>query len=189
MKFRPLAALVALMLVPAVSVQTAEANVPPTFLLKWGSNGTADGQFNYPVGIAVDSVGNVYETDGDNHRIQKFSSDGTFLMKWGSRGTGDGQFNYPVGVALGPDGNVYVVDHFNHRIQVFTTAGMLIRKWGSQGSGDGRFSFPEGIGVDIDVHALSPLLLLRRHRTQILIRGPLCSQRPSCRLRNVRKFV
>ena len=55
-----------------------------TFITKWGSSGTGDGQFEYPTGIAVDSSGNVYVADTDNHRIQKFDSNGTFLTKWGS---------------------------------------------------------------------------------------------------------
>ncbi len=52
----------------------------------WGSRGSADGQFNNPRGIAVDSDGNVYVADSGNNRIQKFSRFGTFLKKWGGRG-------------------------------------------------------------------------------------------------------
>jgi len=76
-------------------------NSSGTFLAKWGSEGSDDGQFNYPSGLAVDSGGNVYVADTWNHRIQKFSSSGTFLAKWGSEGSGDGQFNYPEAVACG----------------------------------------------------------------------------------------
>ena len=56
-----------------------------TFITKWGSKGTADGQFNFPDGIAVDSSGNVYVADDGNNRIQKFDSNGTFITKWGSK--------------------------------------------------------------------------------------------------------
>jgi DNA-binding beta-propeller fold protein YncE len=42
------------------------------FIMKWGSPGTADGQFNFPDGIAIDSEGNVYVADSDNNRIQVF---------------------------------------------------------------------------------------------------------------------
>ncbi|MCP5017469.1 MAG: 6-bladed beta-propeller, partial [Ketobacter sp.] len=36
-----------------------------------------------PSGIAVDGSGNVYVVDFENHRIQKFDSEGDFLTKWG----------------------------------------------------------------------------------------------------------
>ena len=39
---------------------------------KWGTQGSGDGEFNLPVGIAVESSGNVYVADQGNHRIQKF---------------------------------------------------------------------------------------------------------------------
>ena len=33
------------------------------FITKWGTEGTGDGQFSNPDGIAVDSSGNVYVAD------------------------------------------------------------------------------------------------------------------------------
>ena len=58
-----------------------------------GFSVTADGQFSFPNGVAVDSSGNLYVVDFDNNRIRKFNSNGTFITKWGSYGTGDGQFS------------------------------------------------------------------------------------------------
>ena len=66
-------------------IQTANGY---SFITKWGSNGTADGQFSSPAGVAVDSSGNVYVADNGNYRIQKFNSNGTFITKWGSSGDG-----------------------------------------------------------------------------------------------------
>ena len=34
----------------------------------------------------------------NNHRIQKFTSDGQFLAMWGSGGKNDGQFSEPEGL-------------------------------------------------------------------------------------------
>ena len=64
-----------------------------TFLTKWGSKGTGDGQFQGPEGIDVDTSSNVYVADTKNARVQKFDSNGTFLTKWGTFGTEDGQFS------------------------------------------------------------------------------------------------
>ena len=49
---------------------TAAASV--SFVLTWGSEGTGDGQFDLPIGVAVNSSGQVYVTDDLNYRIQKF---------------------------------------------------------------------------------------------------------------------
>ncbi|QLH31923.1 MAG: hypothetical protein HWD62_05290 [Cyclobacteriaceae bacterium] len=40
--------------------------------------GNGDGQFFFPLGIATDNSGNVYVTDTNNNRIQKFNSSGGF---------------------------------------------------------------------------------------------------------------
>ena len=50
------------------------------------------------------------KAEGNNHRIQKFTSSGTFLLKWGSLGSADGQLIYPRGVAVDASGNVYVAE-------------------------------------------------------------------------------
>ena len=121
-----------------------------TFVSKWGTEGTGDGQFKNPRGVAVASDGSVYVADGNNHRIQKFTSAGVLVSQWGTNGTGNGKFKTPWGIAVAPDGSVYVSETGNDRIQRFTSAGVFVSKWGSNGTGNGKFKNPKGIAVAPD---------------------------------------
>lgn len=40
--------------------QAAAGEPLPVFILKWGTQGSADGQFIFPVGLAVEASGDVY---------------------------------------------------------------------------------------------------------------------------------
>ena len=118
------------------------------FIAQWGGRGyDGNGQFQLPVGVAVDSGGNVYVTD-HNFRIQKFDSNGRFLTQWGSKGHGTGQFAYPYGVAVDRQDNVYVAEWDNHRIQKFDSNGRYLTQWGSEGSGNGQFNRLMDVAVD-----------------------------------------
>ena len=86
------------------------ADNPPTYLTQFGSAGSGNGQFEYPLGIAVDSSNNVYVADSDNNRVEKFDRNGNYLTQWGSLGSGNGQFIDPVGIAVDSSNNVYVTD-------------------------------------------------------------------------------
>ncbi|MEK7630504.1 MAG: 6-bladed beta-propeller [Patescibacteria group bacterium] len=126
---------------------TATAGCQYTFVTKWGTLGSGDGQLNGAYHLAVDAADNVYVTERENFRVQKFTSDGVFLGSWGSYGAGDGQFDTPSGVAT--DGtHVYVTDRLNHRIHKFTTAGTFVLVWGTRGTGDGQFDQPTGVALD-----------------------------------------
>ena len=77
-RFMVLAVLVALQtqLVSSVSAEV-------TFLNTWGSFGTGDGEFNRPWDVAVSDTGQVYVTETNNHRIQRFDADGNCQLQWG----------------------------------------------------------------------------------------------------------
>ena len=116
--------------------------------------------FNFPIGIAIDVMDNLYVADRDNHKIRKITPNGAVTTIAGStegfadaNGTG-AQFNWPTGIAIDTRGVIYVADSRNHRIrkidnnaQVTTLAG------GEPGFADGigsnaLFSSPNGVVLD-----------------------------------------
>ena len=84
----------------------------------------ADAQFWEPVGVAVDSQGNVFVSDNWNSTIRRVSPGGVVttiggvpLQNYFCDGAGpEARFFYPFGLALDPDGNLYVADAYNNRI-------------------------------------------------------------------------
>jgi hypothetical protein len=113
----------------------------------FGSYGTGNGQFIYPVGVICDTNGFIYVSEyGENDRVQKFNPDGSWLKGWGTFGTGEGQFQRPSGLDI-ENNLLYVADAVNHRIQVFTLDGDLVKIIGSQGDLPGQFRYPYDVEV------------------------------------------
>src|SRR3990170_2911727 len=136
--------IMALLLASMINVKEVSAQI---FLFKFGTDGSGDGEFADPQGVAVDSTGNIYVADTINNRIQKFDSNSNFLLNFGTPGSGDGKFNHPFGVAVDSSGKIYVADTINNRIQKFNSKGKFILKFGTPGTGDGQFVGPEGVAV------------------------------------------
>lgn len=115
------------------------------FLLMWGSEGSAEGQFGDILNpreghLAVDTQGNVYVIDLKNSRIQKFDSKGNYLTQWGTKGYGEGQFTEPYDIAIDQQNNIYVSDAGSNTIQKFDETGRFLLRWGRHGYKDGEFS-------------------------------------------------
>ncbi|HRP37438.1 MAG TPA: 6-bladed beta-propeller, partial [Candidatus Dojkabacteria bacterium] len=124
---------------------------PPTYLVNLPDTDFSTGgyyaQLSEPLGIAVDSTGDIYIADTGLDRIQKFNSDGTKETEWGSYGTGNGQFNNPREIAIDSLENVYVTDESNKRVQKFSSDGTYITQWGTPGTGNGQFDFLDGLEI------------------------------------------
>ncbi|MDE0091438.1 MAG: 6-bladed beta-propeller [Thaumarchaeota archaeon] len=116
------------------------------FLAEWGSQGSADGQFRYPSGIATDGA-YIYVADRDLNRVQKFDANGNYIAQWGSGGDAEGRMHMPTGMAVGADGYVYVVDTGNQRVQKFTSDGEFLLSFGGSGTEPGRFVMPHSVDV------------------------------------------
>ncbi|HWY40449.1 MAG TPA: hypothetical protein VNX27_06610 [Chthoniobacterales bacterium] len=94
-----------------------------------GGQGTANGQFDSPHGIAADSTGNIFISDTNNGRIEKFLLTGAFVATFGTKGAGYGQLGDPNGIAVDRTGDIYVAEASNHRIQKLTPDGSFIAEW------------------------------------------------------------
>jgi len=149
--------------------------VVSTIAGKGESYGSTDGLgsvalFNHPQGVAMDSSGNVYVTDGWNSTIRKIAPSGTNLMvstiagqvgkSVEADGTGSAaSFDFPFGMAVDSARNIYVADAYSSTIRKMTPSGTnwvvgtIAGLAGSNGSVDGtgtvaRFFLPEGVAVD-----------------------------------------
>lgn len=127
----------------------------PRLLKVFGKQGQAQGEFNYPSGIAIDSKGNIYVADTDNNRIQVFNPEGEFIRQWGEAGDGNGQFSSLWTIAIDGNDNIIVSDTNNHRVQVFDLEGKFLHKIESEGvNAQFRFSCPDGIVWDKQLNIL-----------------------------------
>jgi uncharacterized protein (TIGR03437 family) len=107
---------------------------------------------NQPVGLAIDSAGNLYIGDSQDYRVRSVTPGGIINSVAGGffgpdpgMGVygGDGEpavpcnLAVPLGVAVDGKGNVYIADSENHRIRMVTPAGIITTV---AGNGTGGFS-------------------------------------------------
>jgi sugar lactone lactonase YvrE len=118
----------------------------PKFLLTWGQKGDKPGEFYSPIGIAVTAKDEVYVTDVNNARIQKFTLDGKALGGFDLPHDGPNRKSTQTGgIAVDDLGLLYIPFMMQHRIGVYDDHGVLVREWGKMGKGDGEFNQPGGI--------------------------------------------
>jgi len=135
------------------TLASSEQIAPPTYLAAFGAHGSADGQFLSPIGLAFDADDQLYITDAQNNRVQRFTRDGKYLDKFevGS---------FPGGIAVAADGLIYVAVMMDHKIRVYRRTAPdsdkqdapstyeLVREWGGKGTADGEFDQPGGLAFD-----------------------------------------
>ncbi|MES2513866.1 MAG: T9SS type A sorting domain-containing protein [Bacteroidota bacterium] len=115
-----------------------------------GDGGAAtSAKLNFPCGIYIDSNGDIYIADRNNHRIRKVNTSG-IISTYAGTGTsgfsGDGaaaisaKLDMPNGITFDLSGTAYIADAYNNRIRIVNTSGIIstVAGTGTAGStGDG----------------------------------------------------
>lgn len=110
-----------------------------------GKRGGEPGEFNYPVGIATLSNGDLVVGDFGNFRIQILNTNGKPLKWFGTPGDVSGSFFRLKGIAVDSEDHIYAADGAFANIQVFDRTGQLLTYIGENGPRKGQFSMPVGI--------------------------------------------
>jgi len=119
-----------------------------------------------PLGLAVDSSGNLFIVENGDSRIRKVDTKGNIstIAGNGTAGfSGDGstavnaEMNFPTGIAIDSSGNLYIADFLNLRIRKIDSSGNINSVAGNgvlSFSGDGGPAFsaqmnsPQGVAAD-----------------------------------------
>jgi len=113
-----------------------------------GKRGTRNGEFNFPVGIAVGPDGSFAVTDTGNCSVEIFSPEYKFVRRFGKQGYWPGAFVRPKGIAYDLEGHLWVVDAAFNNFQIFDGQGHFLMFVGTKGSDAGQFEVPLGISID-----------------------------------------
>ncbi len=123
----------------------------PRFVRTWGKKGDRPGDFFSPISIVVSPSDELFITDLNNSRVQKFTADGAFLA----------EFPLPLdapprksciigGMAIDTKGLLYLAFMNQHKLVVYSQTGEVVREWGRRGTAAGEFHQPGGIVIRPD---------------------------------------
>lgn len=129
------------------------------------ANSAIKGSFRAPCGLAIDSAGNIFVADADNHSIRMIDAQTGALVTIAGNGTAglvdsvnasNGRLAFPRAVTVDSAGNVIVGDTGNHAIRMITPGGALKTMAGAGVAGFtdsanpimGQLDDPHGVVVD-----------------------------------------
>ena len=126
-----------------------------------GTEGGREGELNYPRGLCIDSNGDVFVADCNNHRVSVFSRDLKFQNCLTTQ-----QLKHPLDVKVTQD-SVVVLDYSPNCIHFFSRSGDLLRSCVTQGE-DGMVYNPQFFCLD----TAGNILITDYYRSSIKILSP-----------------
>ena len=117
-------------------------------VLSFGKEGSGEGMFNSPYGVAVSDRDEIVVADRHNHRVQVFDSNGTFLRSFGHKGVNAGEVKHPVGIAIDKGRNIFILEWDTTRVRMFSWEGRNLGSFGSQEIVDNQLHHPWGLSLD-----------------------------------------
>ena len=109
---------------------------------RFGTKGTNNGQFNFPITVAFENTDHLFVCDTCNERVQKFTANGEYLLQFGNERSKDMKLQNPRGLAV-HNHKVYVTDCGKQCILVFETDGKFLHTIGS-----GQLGRPSDVTVN-----------------------------------------
>ena len=114
-----------------------------------GSAGQGAGEFQMPLGLAIDEADRIYIADAGNNRVQVIDATGNYITEFGGRGWQTGEFDHPSDIALSFQRSyrhLYVADTRNNRVQYCNFVDQIFYPL-NQSIEDTLLDQPEGIGI------------------------------------------
>ena len=134
-----------------------------------GDGGPAtSARLSQPVGVAVDSSGNIYIADGNNNRVRMVAASTGFISTVAGSGgsgyqnaaySGDGglatnaRFYYPSGVAVDQVGDIYIADDGNNVIREVISSTGIVKT--VAGNGTSGYTGDNGVATSAELNAES----------------------------------
>ena len=102
------------------------------------------GGLNYPSGVAIDSLGNVWVTNYNANSVTEMSTVGSILS--GTSGYTGGGLNSPYGIAIDSSGNAWVSNYVGNSVTKISNSGSILS--GASGYTGGGLDGSAGIAID-----------------------------------------
>ena len=115
-------------------------------LREFGSKGTGKGQFETPMAVVMDPIGQIFVADSKNKRIQMFNNNGSFAMFIKMDGLDSNSLEFIKDIRFAPDNSLWVLDYRPFVLKIDANQ-MVVKKWGVKGKGSGQLNTPASLVI------------------------------------------